>query len=95
MVRRRLKETVTVLDSFASMRQAGRSRADYIDQVRKLGWCSPVGLRPCGMCHATPSAGLTERVVTPHAPCTEDGHRMRPAQRMDSNLTRAHVALRS
>lgn len=34
VVRRRLKETVTVLDNFAAARAPGRSRADYMDQVR-------------------------------------------------------------
>lgn len=33
LVRRRLKETVNVLDHFKAMRQQGRSRADYMDQV--------------------------------------------------------------
>ena len=34
VVRRRLKETVSVLDNFTSMRQPGRSRAEYMEQVR-------------------------------------------------------------
>jgi hypothetical protein len=33
VVRRRLKETVGVLDNFAALRQPGRSRAEYMDQV--------------------------------------------------------------
>ena len=33
VVRRRLKETVAVLDNFSSQRQQGRSRAEYLDQV--------------------------------------------------------------
>eukprot|EP00877_Chromochloris_zofingiensis_P013337 jgi/Chrzof1/8257/Cz03g03120.t1 len=35
LVRRRLKETVNVLDHFKAMRQQGRSRADYMDQLKR------------------------------------------------------------
>lgn len=45
VVRRRLKETVAVLDSFSALRAPGRSRSDYMEQVRReeevggWGWC--------------------------------------------------------
>ncbi|GBF95737.1 ribosomal RNA methyltransferase [Raphidocelis subcapitata] len=35
VVRRRLKETVGVLDNFAAQRAPGRSRAEYMDQLRR------------------------------------------------------------
>ena len=35
VVRRRLKETVAVLDDFGKLRAPGRSRGDYLDQLRR------------------------------------------------------------